>query len=266
MKKWFLTAVALTAMFLTSSGADNLARIEEDTGYIRVKNDHFACTFFPRHMFPVWFETSSGKKFPEVVRFLDRVVEAEKRKGYFLFRDLWAKQEIVENTPERFVIVCTGVYCNHGGDITAPGGLTAKYRYEITRESPDIKVTAEISRKEASPPLTVVFLQPAWYGRPFSSLEQDGKTRELDDKGNRVFGPARNMRFSTGDMEVAMRFNQNNRNIIARDRTKDGYSSLWAFYRKGWTGKRMTLTAYLSFRDASNTASGENRTGDGVTK
>ena len=31
------------------------------TNYLVVTNKHFRCTFFPGHMFPVWFETPEGR-------------------------------------------------------------------------------------------------------------------------------------------------------------------------------------------------------------
>ena len=106
MKKLLaMVLIAATTLVLAAGGMSERKPL---TNYLVVTNKYFRCTFFPGHMFPVWFETPQGKKFPPVVRFLDRVVCS--KISYWLYADLWATQEVLVDTPEVFSIRCSGVY------------------------------------------------------------------------------------------------------------------------------------------------------------
>ena len=121
---------AAVAFAAVNVHASPLAAEQPLSKNIVVANKHFSCTFFPRHMFPVWFKKPDGTKFPEMVRFLDRLVIGKLH--YLLFADLWAEQEVLKNTEDEFVIRCSGVYVRITGDTVAPG---AAYSSTVTGPS-----------------------------------------------------------------------------------------------------------------------------------
>lgn len=214
-----------------------------ETGYIEVRNDHFVCTFFPRHMFPVWFKTPDGVPFPEIVRFLDRAVIG--KTAYWLYTDLWAEQTVLNNTAQEFSIRCSGVYCHIEGDKVAPGGLRAVYTYTIRRDSPTIKVVADI-RREGGEEMNLVFLQPAWSMKTDFSVWRNEKLVKLSPE--HAFREARSAAFGRAGMTVMVEFNNRDPVVMARYQCQDGFSSLMAFGKRV-TGNSFHLTGYLTLRN-----------------
>ena len=216
-----------------------------ETGYIEVRNNYFTCTFFPRHMFPVWFENPDGVPFPEIVRFLDRAVIG--KTAYWLYTDLWAEQTVLTNTAQEFSIRCSGVYCHVEGDKVAPGGLRAVYTYTIRRDSPTIKVVADI-RREGGEEMNLVFLQPAWSMKEdFHGIWRNEKLVKLSPGYS--FREARSAAFGKTGMTVMVEFNNRDPVVMARYKCQDGFSSLMAFGKRV-KGNSFHLTGYLTLRSS----------------
>ena len=239
MKKFLAFLLLSIGCVILSAGP--LGVRQERTNYLVVTNDCFSCTFFPKHMFPVWFKTPDGREFPQIVRFLDRAVIGGT--AYWLYTDLWAEQEVVTNTEDEFVIRCSGVYCHVEGDKVAPGELRAVYTYTIKKNSPVIKITADITRKDKSKKIRIVFLQPAWsMKQDFDTIRRDGKAVKLLPKHS--FSNARSVTFAKDKLAVTARFNNSDPIVTARYRMLDGFSSILTFNRD-MAGKRLFLTGFL---------------------
>lgn len=243
MKKTAILFLTVFAACLISNAAPLGVR-QERTKYMVVANDCFSCTFFPGHMFPVWFKTKDGREFPPVVRFLDRAVIGGT--AYWLYTDLWAEQTVVSNTEEEFVIKCSGVYCHVEGDKVAPGDLRAVYTYTIKKSSPVIKVTAEITRQDTKK-IRIVFLQPAWSAKQeFDTIRRNGKDVRLLPK--HAFSGAENATFAKDNLAITARFNNSDPIVTARYRMLDGFSSILTFQRE-FAGKKLFLTGFLKIAE-----------------
>ena len=218
---------------------------QEKTDYMVVTNNYFSCTFFPKHMFPVWFKTPDGREFPPIVRFLDRAVIGGT--AYWLYTDLWAEQEVVTNTDDEFVIKCSGVYCHVEGDKVAPGNLRAVYTYTIKKNSPVIKITADITRKDKSKKIRIVFLQPAWsMKQDFDTIRRDGRDVRLMPKHS--FDKAQSVTFVKDKLSIMARFNNSDPIVTARYQMLDGFSSILTFNRE-MGGTKLFLTGFLKIRE-----------------
>ena len=241
MMKKFL-AILLTAASVAVFAAGGMSERQPGTNYLVVTNRHFRCTFFPGHMFPVWFETPRGEKFPPVVRFLDRVVC--NKISYWLYADLWAEQEVLTDTPEVFVIRCTGVYCHVHGDTTAPGNVRAVYTYTIRRDSPVMRVDAVIER-DADDEIELHFLRPAWSMREdFDAILRNGRPVRL--LPNHGFAKARSVSFVKNGLAVTTTMRGSQPTVRARFRCGDGFSA-HAGYIKKTRAKKIELTGFLRF-------------------
>jgi len=238
----------ILAMLLIAAGAalfaeGGMSERKERTGCLVVTNRHFRCTFFPGHMFPMWFETPQGEKFPPVVRFLDRVVFG--KTSYWLYADLWAAQEVVTDTPEEFSIRCSGVYCHVHGDKTAPGNVRAVYTWTIRRDSPVMRVDAEIER-DADDVMELHFLRPAWSMREdFDAILRNGKAVTLQP--NHGFANAKSATFVKNGLAVTTTMQGFAPTVRGRFRCGDGFSA-HAGYIKKTGARKMKLTGFLRFR------------------
>ena len=240
MKK-LLSTVLLVAS-VAAFAATGMSERKPGTNYLVVTNKHFRCTFFPGHLFPVWFETPQGKKFPPVVRFLDRVVC--NKVSYWLYADLWAEQEVLTDTPEEFSIRCSGVYCHVHGDKTAPGNVRAVYTYTIRRDSPVMRVDAVIER-DAEDEIEVHFLRPAWSMREdFDAILRNGKPVRL--LPNHGFGKAKSVTFVKDGLAVTTSMKGSAPVVRARFRCGDGFSA-HAGYVARTKAKKLELTGFLRF-------------------
>jgi|GEM_PF-6376399 len=239
MKKAILGLLLLSAW---CAAAEPMGKVLPVTNYLEVTTAGFKCTFFPKHMFPVWFKTPEGKAYPEIVRFLDRAVID--RTAYWLYADLWAEQQVLVNTESEFAIRCTGVYCHVEGDKVAPGGLKAVYTYEFRKDSPTIRITADITRT-GTEPMNLVFLQPAWSMKlDFDEIRRNGKRVNLSP--GHGFQKAKSATFVKDGLAVTVNFNNSDPIVWARYKMKDGFSSILTFLRTAVTGKRYHLTGYLT--------------------
>lgn len=240
MKK--LLSILLIAAGASLFAGGGMSERKPLTKYLVVTNKHFRCTFFPGHMFPVWFETPQGEKFPPVVRFLDRVVCG--KTSYWLYADLWAEQEIVTDTPEVFSIRCSGVYCHVHGDKTAPGDVRAVYTYTIRRDSPVMRVDAEIERDDDDE-IEVHFLRPAWSMlEDFDAICRSGKRVTLQP--NHGFGKAKSATFVQNGLAVTTTMQGFAPTVRARFRCGDGFSAHAAYIGKT-RAKRLRVTGFLRF-------------------
>ena len=241
MKKFLsILLIAASAALFAEGGMSERKPL---TGHLVVTNRHFRCTFFPGHMFPVWFETPDGRKFPPVVRFLDRVVCG--RTSYWLYADLWAEQEVVTDTPEEFSIRCSGVYCHVHGDRTAPGNVRAVYTWTIRRDSPVMRVDAVIER-DADDVIEVHFLRPAWSMlEDFDAILRNGKRVTLQP--NHGFAKAGSATFVRDGLAVTTTMRGFRPTVRARFRCGDGFSAHAGYIGK--TGeKKLELTGFLRFQ------------------
>ena len=241
MKRLFsaLLAAASLGVFAAGGGMSERKPLSE---YLVVTNKHFRCTFFPGHMFPVWFETPQGEKFPAVVRFLDRVVC--NKTPYWLYADLWAEQEILTDTPEVFSIRCSGVYCHVHGDRTAPGDVRAVYTYTIRRDSPVMRVDAEIER-DTDAEMTLFFLHPAWSMlEDFDAICRSGRPVTL--LPGHGFRNAKSATFVKNGLAVTTTLKGFPTTVQARFRSEDGFSAHAAYIGKT-RAKRLGLTGFLRF-------------------
>ncbi len=231
---WFFAAVDVHAA--------PLAAEQPLTKNLVVTNKYFSCTFFPRHMFPVWFKKPDGTKFPEMVRFLDRLVIGKLH--YLLFADLWAEQQVLKNTGEEFVIRCSGVYVRITGDTVAPGDARAVYTYRIKRDSPIIRVDAEITRTDETP-AQLHFLEPAFSMRlDFDKIRCDGKSVPLE-QAKAGIGAIRNVTFVKDNCEVGVSCKGADSAAFVRyQNAGDGFSSLCA-YRGRFRKRTLKLTGFL---------------------
>ena len=240
MKKIF-SAVLLAACLGVFAGS-GMSERKPLTNYLVVTNKYFRCTFFPGHMFPVWFETPQGKKFPPVVRFLDRVVC--NKTSYWLYADLWAEQEVLTDTPEVFSIRCSGVYCHVHGDKTAPGNVRAVYTYTIRRDSPVMRVDATIER-DTDDEMLVLFLHPAWSMREdFDAICRTGQAVTLQP--GHGFRNAKSATFVRDGLAVTTTMKGFPTTVLARFRCGDGFSAHAAYIKKT-TAKKLELTGFLRF-------------------
>ena len=241
MKK--ILSMMLIAASLAAFAGKTMSERTPRTNYLVVTNKHFRGTFFPGHMFPVWFETPEGKKFPPVVRFLDRVVC--NKISYWLYADLWAEQEVLVDTEEEFSIRCTGVYCHVHGDKTAPGNVRAVYTYTIRRDSPVMRVDAAIER-DADDEIEVHFLRPAWSMREdFDAILRNGKKVTLQP--NHGFGKAKSVTFVQRGLAVTTTMKGFEPTVRARFRCGDGFSAHAGYIQKTKAGK-LELTGFLRFQ------------------
>lgn len=237
----------ILSMLLLLAGAalfagDGMSELKERTGCLVVTNGHFRCTFFPGHMFPMWFETPQGKKFPPVVRFLDRVVIG--KTPYWLYADLWAKREVLTDTPEEFSIRCSGVYCHVHGDRTAPGNIRAVYTWTIRRDSPVMRVDAEIER-DADDMAEFHFLRPAWSMREdFDAILRNGKRVTLQP--NHGFAKAKSATFVKNGLAVTTSIKGFPLLVRARFRCGDGFSAHTGCIIRT-REKKFKLTGFLRF-------------------
>ena len=241
MMKKLLSAllIAASAAVLAAGG---MSERKPRTNYLVVTNRHFRCTFFPGHMFPVWFETPQGKKFPPVVRFLDRVVV--NKTSYWLYADLWAEQKVLTDTPEVFSIRCSGVYCHVHGDKTAPGNVKAVYTYTIRRDSPVMRVDAVIER-DTDDEILLIFLHPAWSMREeFDAICRSGEPVTLQP--NHGFRNAKSATFVRDGLAVTTTMKGFPTTVLARFRCGDGFSAHAAYIRKT-KAKKLNLTGFLRF-------------------
>ena len=240
MKK--LLALLLIAAGVSVFAAEGMSERKPLTNYLVVTNKHFRCTFFPGHMFPVWFETPKGENFPSVVRFLDRVVCG--KTSYWLYADLWAEQEVLTDTPEEFKIRCTGVYCHVHGDKTAPGNARAVYTWTIRRNSPVMRVDAEIER-DAEDQIEVHFLRPAWpMTVDFDAILRNGKPVTLQP--NHGFAKAKSATFVKNGLAVTTTMKGSAPTVRARFRSGDGFSAQ-AGYVGRTKARKLKLTGFLRF-------------------
>ncbi|MBP5530918.1 MAG: hypothetical protein J6Y54_02665 [Lentisphaeria bacterium] len=243
MKKAVLLLALAFAFCSGLAAAEKLSERKPLTNYLVVTNLHFRCTFFPGHMFPVWFETPEGKKFPPVARFLDRAVFG--KTPYFLYADLWAGQEILTDTAEEFSIRCTGVYCHVHGDRTAPGKLRAAYTYTIRRDSPVMRVDAEIER-DADDEMLLYFLHPAWSMREdFDAILRNDRPVNL--KPGHVFRNARSAAFVRDGLAITTSIKGFKPVVRARFRSGDGFSAHIGEMVKT-REKKLKFTGFLRFQ------------------
>ena len=240
MKK--LLSILLTTAGIALFAGNGMSERQARTDCLVVTNRHFRCTFFPGHMFPVWFETPQGKKFPVVARFLDRVVC--NKTSYWLYADLWATREVLVDTPEEFSIRCSGVYCHVHGDKTAPGNVRAVYTYTIRRDSPVMRVDAEIER-DADTEIEVHFLRPAWSMRDdFDAILRNGRRVTLQP--NHGFAKAKSATFVKDGLAVTTTMKGSKPTVRARFRCGDGFSAHAGYVAKT-RAKQLKLTGFLRF-------------------
>ena len=240
MKK--LLSILLLAAGMTGFGANGMSERKPLTDYLVVTNRYFRCTFFPGHMFPVWFETPQGRKFPPVVRFLDRVVCG--KTPYWLYADLWAEQKVLADTPEVFSIRCSGVYCHVHGDRTAPGNVRAEYTYTIRRDSPVMRVDAVIER-DTDDEMQLNFLQPAWSMlENFDTICRSGQPVTLQP--GHGFRKGKSATFVQNGLAVTTTLKGFPTTVQARFRSDDGFSSHTVYAGKV-SAKRIELTGFLRF-------------------
>ncbi len=240
MKKLLVFLPILTWCIILSAGP--LGVRQEKTDYMVVTNNYFSCTFFPKHMFPVWFKTPDGREFPPIVRFLDHAVISGK--AYWLYTDLWAEQEVVTDTPEVFSIRCSGVYCHVHGDKVAPGNAKAIYTYTIRRDSPVMRVDAVIER-DTDDEMLVLFLHPAWSMlEEFDAICRSGEPVTLQP--NHGFRNAKSATFVRDGLAVTTTMKGFPTTVLARFRCGDGFSAHAAYIRKT-KAKKLELTGFLRF-------------------
>ncbi|OQA88439.1 MAG: hypothetical protein BWY31_00302 [Lentisphaerae bacterium ADurb.Bin242] len=118
--------------------------IEPDSGFVRVNTQRFGCTFFHGHMFPVYFVSGSGKAFPGV-SWRDELTD--ETGVWRLQDDRWAEFNLLDNSPERFVMECTGTFCRNDLRPFSRGlsGVSACFRYTIEAGNPVIRVEAKLT-------------------------------------------------------------------------------------------------------------------------
>ena len=179
------------------------------------------------------------------MRVLDRAVIGGT--AYWLYTDLWAEQEVVTNTEDEFVIKCSGVYCHVEGDKVAPGDLRAVYIYTIKKNSPVIKITADITRKDRTKMIRIVFLQPAWsMKQDFDTIRRNGKPFTLLPKHG--YSNAKSVTFVRDKLAVTARFNNSDPIVTVRYKMLDGFSSILTFNRDV-TGNKLFLTGFLKVEE-----------------
>ena len=240
MKK--LLSILFVAAGMTLFAAEGMCERKPRTNYLVVTNKYFRCTFFPGHMFPMWFETPQGKKFPPVVRFLDRAVFG--KTPYWLYADLWAEQEILTDTAEVFSIRCSGVYCHVHGDKTAPGKLRAEYTWTIRRDSPVMRVDAVIER-DADDEMLLYFLHPAWSMlEDFDAICRSGQPVKIPP--GHGFRKGKSATFVKDGLAVTTTLKGFPATVQARFRSGDGFSAQAAYVGRT-KAKRIELTGFLRF-------------------
>ena len=238
MKRWLVGLLLAAAVNVFAAGPMGVR--QERTNYMVVANGRFECTFFPRHMFPVWFKTPAGREYPEIVRFLDRAKIGDT--VYWLYTDLWAEQEILENTADKFVIRCSGVYCHIHGDKVAPGRLRATYTYTIRRNSPEVEIAAEILRDDDAK-VHIFFLEPAWSMKlDFDGIRCDGKPIRLEP--GKVFPRAKQVTFVKGGLSITARLRPAAPIGAARFKMREGFSTM-LMYSRDMKGRELRLAGSL---------------------
>ena len=114
---------------------------EEETGFLRIDGGHFRCLFMRGSMFPIRFMTSKYETLGKM-RWADRI-RIDKR-FYSLYVDRHAEQKIVENTPDRLVIVCSGTMCSRGREEEPPVPVKAVYTYTFVRNRKWVDVASRL--------------------------------------------------------------------------------------------------------------------------
>ncbi len=247
MKYWFGRLAVFAAVTAAAWGAP-LGEVREN-GIIDVKTDHYALGFFPGHMFPFNLKAADGTALPEII-FLDRIVAD--RKQYSLRIDRFAETRIVENSDDRLTVEISGHYCLDA-DTSAPGRPLAVYRYECRRNSPEIKVSATVSREDDTEWAEVHFMQPGWRGNPFlCSIDAKGVAKPFAGKSDSepaAVGGAGFLGLSDGRTVVGLAAPR----VTAWNNSKGKYYSyLSAARMTGWKTPQAMFGAVLSIRPAPN--------------
>ena len=183
----FRTLVTVSLMFVSVvpfATAGNMA-VRNDRGrWYDVQSDHYRCTFYEGCMYPVWFYSADGKiEYPRGF-LLDWIKQrnAPDTQIHYLRKDHFAEVKIIENTPERLIVECSGKFCNN---TTRFPGVTAIYRYTLKRNSPEIILDGTIVNQEPEKTLNCrIYLGVmAFNQQPFSSIE-------ISDQPAEPFRPA----------------------------------------------------------------------------
>lgn len=137
----------------------SLGMVQPDSGLIKVDCGIFCCTFFPGHLFPVYFR-AGNTEFPSVffedyALYNGHLYRAEEER--------WAEQSVQSNTQDEFDIICSGVFCRSDTSkfVEALKNLNYTRRYKFKYGRPSIEM--EISLAGALPEKVELLLnKPVW--------------------------------------------------------------------------------------------------------
>ncbi len=240
IKKVWIILTLLGALSLRGEG--NLLGEVQKSGVIEVVTDNYRISFFPGHMFFFDLKLSDGTSLPPI-RFLDRLVK--NKRVYFLWKERFAEIRIIENTPEYLAVETSGNFV-YDDDNTAPGKPRAVYRYECRKDSPEIKITAEISCGEVQMWDELVFCMPGWKNTPFDTVgDENGNTSPLYSgqvrsitRKNFASLVADNVEFGIAAPDI----------LIWNNAAGNYYTYIGLPIMKKWNGQPITLEATVIIR------------------
>lgn len=165
---------ALLALMLGCAGliAAPMAVHNVKGDWYDVETDFYRCSFYVGCMYPVWFASADGKiEFPRGF-LLDwiKLADAPDTQLHYLHEDLFAEVTILENTDSKLVAECVGKFCK--SNVAFPG-VTARYRWTLQRNSPEILLEAQVSFDDNAPRTMcrINFGSLAFRNRPFELVK-----------------------------------------------------------------------------------------------
>ena len=137
-----------------------IGKVNPDCGQVDVDCGVFSCTFFPGHLFPVFFATPQGPV--PSLRFADSAVSGGLT--FLAYEDRHVRQTINCNTQDCLDITCQGLFCRSLGtdQFCDPlDGLTYTLRWRLQKGSPRLALRLAVSGNLAEPP-ALTLNAPVW--------------------------------------------------------------------------------------------------------
>ena len=108
MKKYLSCLLFLLTLNIFAS---NFITFEKYSEIIRIQNNFYRVAMFPGHIFPVFWQSSDGKKEYEI-KFADALTDTKTSTVYLLTLDRMAQRKIIKQNEKEFIIEMQGTFCS----------------------------------------------------------------------------------------------------------------------------------------------------------
>jgi len=152
-----------------------IGKINQDCGQVDVDCGIFSCSFFPGHLFPVFFATPQGP-LPSL-RFADSAVS--QGLTFLAYEERHARHTINGNSPDCFDITCEGLFCRSLGTdrfCDPLDGLTYTLRWLLRKGSPRLELQLSVAGT-LDAPVAFNLNAPVWRDGRTSCNEYQGGFR-----------------------------------------------------------------------------------------